>query len=237
MHIIVGGCGRLGAEIAEELSREPDNDVIVIDNDPRAFDRLGSAFNGETIKGDVTDRDDLERAGIGRADGLVAVTKFDNANLMAVEIAKHLYEVDRVVARLFNPERETSYQKLGIRYVSGTGVLAKLFLNEFRDETFRHHLHFEHGDVAVVEMFIGPGGHGMSIDDFQLDGKLRVAAIQRGSRVYIPNDDERLEHGDLVVAAARRGVFRKINTQLQFHADRDPVTPAPRDPTVGRGGR
>jgi len=223
VHIIVGGCGRLGAEIATRLSEEPDNDVVVIDVDLRSFDRLGSAFNGETVLGDITDRDVLEHAGIQRAEGLLAVTRFDNKNLMSVEIAKHLYEVKRVVARLFNPERETSYQKLGIRYVSGTGVLAKLFLNEFRDGTFRHHLHFEHGDVAVVEMFIGPGGHGLSVESFELDGKLRVAAIQRGSRVYIPAHDERLEHGDLVVAAVRRGVFRKISSQLQFHADRAAV--------------
>ncbi len=215
MHIIVGGCGRLGAEIAEELSREPDNDVIVIDNDPRAFDRLGSAFNGETIKGDVTDRDDLERAGIGRADGLVAVTKFDNANLMAVEIAKHLYDVERTVARLYNPDRESSYQKLGIEYVSGTRVLAKLFLNSLRKGTFRHHMTFEYGDVQVVEMLISASGHGMTVGDFELDGRLRVCAIQRGPRVIIPRDEERLEHGDLVVAAARRGVYAKMRGLLQ----------------------
>lgn len=215
MHIIVGGCGRLGAEIADQLSDDPDNDVVVIDTDRRAFDRLGSAFNGETLVGDVTDRDALERAGIARADGLMAVTRFDNANLMAVEIAHHLYAVERTVARLFNPDRETSYRKLGIRYVSGTGVLAKLFLNEFRDRTFHHHLSFAHGDVAMVEMEIGPSGHGMRVADFELDGKLRIAAIERGARVLIPEAEDRLERGDLVAAAARRGTYRKVVPLLQ----------------------
>jgi trk system potassium uptake protein len=77
--------------------------------------------------------------------GMLAVTRFDNANLMAVEIATHLYGVPRTVARLFNPERETVYRKLGVRYVSGTGILAKLFLNEFREGTFPHHVHFPTG--------------------------------------------------------------------------------------------
>jgi trk system potassium uptake protein TrkA len=215
VHIIIGGCGRLGAEIAERLSGEPENDVVVVDHDPLAFDRLGSAFNGETIVGDATDRDVLERAGVERAEGLIAVTRFDNANLMAVEIASHLYGVPRTVARLFNPEREQVYRKLGVQYVSGTGILAKLFLNEFRDETFPHHLHFSTGDIAVVDMEIGPGGHGMTVRDFELDGKLRVSAIERGARVFIPRGDERLERGDTVTAAARRGVHRKVASLLQ----------------------
>lgn len=221
MHIIIGGCGRLGSEIAERLSGEPENDIVVVDHDPLAFDRLGSAFNGETIVGDATDRDILERAGVDRAEGLIAVTRFDNANLMAVEIASHLYGVPRTVARLFNPEREHVYEKLGVRYVSGTGVLAKLFLNEFREGTFPHHLHFEHGDVAVVDMKIGAGGHGMTVQDFELDGKLRVAAVQRGPRILIPRPDDRLERGDLVTAAARRGIQRKVATLLEDPSGRE----------------
>ena len=215
VHIIVGGCGRLGSEIAERLSDEQDNDVVVLDIDPLAFDRLGSAFNGETVVGDCTDRDVLERAGVSRAEGLIAVTRFDNANLMAVEIASHLYGVPRVVARLFNPEREQVYRKLGVRYVSGTGILAKLFLNEFRDESFPHHLHFPHGDVTVVDMEVGPGGHGMTVEDFELDGRLRLAAVARGARVFIPGPEDRLERGDVVTAAARAGTYRKVAGLLQ----------------------
>ncbi len=210
MHVIVGGCGRLGAEIATRLSTEGE-DVVVVDIHETAFDRLGSAFNGEMIVGDVTDRDVLEQAAIQRADGLLAVTRFDNANLMAVEIATHLYGVERAVARLFNPEREASYQKLGVRYVSGTGMLAKQFLNEFREGTFRLHLTFEHGDVEVVEMHVSTGGHGMTVGAFEVDRKLRVAAIERGDRVFVPRDDDRLEEDDVVVAAARRGVHHAID--------------------------
>ena len=215
MHIIVGGCGRLGSEIAERLSDDQDNDVVVLDVDPLAFDRLGSAFNGETIVGDCTDRDDLERAGVARAEGLIAVTRFDNANLMAVEIASHLYGVPRVVARLFNPEREQVYRKLGVRYVSGTGLLAKLFLNEFTEDTFPHHVHFPHGDVNVVDLEIGPEGQGMTVDEFELEGRLRIAAITRGSRVFIPTSRDRLERGDVVTASARSGVFRKVSPLVQ----------------------
>lgn len=215
MHIIVGGCGRLGAEIAEQLSDDPDNDIVVVDVDPLAFDRLGSAFNGETVIGDVTDRDVLERAGVDRAEGVLAVTRFDNANLMAVEIANHLYGVPRNVARLFNPERESVYRKLGIRYVSGTGILAKLFLNEFREGTFPHHVHFSYGEIEVVDLRIGSSGHGLTVEDLELDGKLRVAAVQRGQRTFVPRASDRLEREDLVAASMTRGAFRKVAHLLQ----------------------
>ncbi len=209
MHVIVGGCGRLGAEIASQLSVEGE-DVVVVDINTTAFDRLGATFNGETVVGRVTDRDVLEEAGIEVADGLLAVTRFDNANLMAVEIATLIYGVRRAVARLFNPEREASYQKLGVRYVSGTSFLAKQFLNEFREGTFRQHLAFDVDDVEVVEMRLASGGHGLAVSDFEIDGKLRVTAVQRGDRVFIPAAGDRLQGGDLVVAAARRGVYRQV---------------------------
>jgi trk system potassium uptake protein len=210
VHIIVGGCGRVGAEIATRFSAEGE-DIVVIDTDELAFDRLGPGFNGETQTGSIIDRDALEQAGVARADGVIAVTRFDNANLMAVEIATHLYGVERAVARLFNPEREPSYQKLGVRYVSSTGFLAKQFMNEFREGTFRQHLTFDSGDIAVVELRLGAAADGMTVAELQRDRRLRVGAVERADRVFIPLDDDRLQEGDLVVVAARRGVHRLID--------------------------
>lgn len=193
---------------------------MILDTNALAFDRLGAGFNGETIVGDATDRDVLERAGVAEADGLLAVTRSDNANLMTVQIATHLYGVPRAVARLFNPDRASVYRKLGIRYVSGTGVLATFFLNEFREQTFPQHVRFTQGDIEIVDLEIGPGAHGMTIDDFELDGKLRVSAVQRGARTFIPQPDDRLERGDIVAAAAKRGVHRKVAPLLADPHDR-----------------
>ncbi|HEX2028819.1 MAG TPA: TrkA family potassium uptake protein [Nitriliruptorales bacterium] len=217
MHVIVGGCGRLGAEIATRFSTEGE-DVVVLDVEETAFDRLGTRFNGETLVGSVTDRDVLEQGGIATADGLLAVTRFDNANLMAVEIATHIYGVDRAVARLFNPQREASYRKLGVRYVSGTALLAKQFVNEFRQGTFRLHLAFEYGDVEVVEMTVGPIGQRVRVMDFEAVGRLRVGAIQRGDRVFLPRSEDTLEEGDLVVAAVGRGSYQRIEPLLDLRS-------------------
>jgi trk system potassium uptake protein len=210
LHIIIGGCGRLGAEIAERLSADPETDVVVTDINPMAFDRLGSAFNGETVVGDCTDRDVLEQAGIQRADGLIAVTRFDNANLMAVEIATHLYDVPRTIARLFNPEREEVYRKLGVRYVSSTSTIAKLFLNEFREESYPLHVAFTDTEVAVVDLEIDTGAHGTTVEDFEIDGRLRIAAVRRGARVFIPDRSDRLERDDIITAAMKPSAHRAL---------------------------
>ncbi|MFP4634690.1 MAG: potassium channel family protein [Nitriliruptoraceae bacterium] len=221
MHIIIGGCGQLGAEIAQQLSADADTDVVILDVDHRAFDTLGSGFNGEALVGDATDRDVLEQAGIRRADGLLAVTRSDNANLMAVEIATHLYDVPRTIARLFNPGREEVYRKLGVRYVSSTVTLAKLFLNEFREGSHPLHVHFPESDVAMVDLVIDTGGHAMTVEEFELDGQLRIAAVRRGARVFIPHHTDRLERDDVVTAALKPQATRQIGPLV-----RDPLTAA-----------
>lgn len=223
MHIIIGGCGQLGAEISEQLSQDSDTDVVVIDTDPMAFDRLGSAFNGETLVGNCTDRDVLEQAGVRRADGLIAVTRSDNANLMTVEVATHLYGVERTIARLFNPDREEVYRKLGVRYVSSTGTMAKLFLNEFADESYPLHVHFPDSDIAMVDLEIDTGGHAQTVEEFELDGQLRIAAVRRGARVFIPDRLDRLERDDVVTAAMKPHAARALADLVREPYDRDRV--------------
>ena len=127
MHVIIGGCGRVGAQLADQLSRD-EHDVVIIDSDAEAFDRIGSAFNGETLIGNIIDKGSLVRAGIEHADALAAVTDLDNANLMSVQIARELFSVRVTIARLFNPQREDSYRKMGVSYVSGTRLVARAII-------------------------------------------------------------------------------------------------------------
>lgn len=209
MHIIIGGCGRVGAELAEELSRE-DHDVVVLDRSFTAFDRIGGAFNGETLTGDITDKDALQRAGIERADGLAAVTDLDNANLMAVQIATELFDVTYTVARLFNPQREESYRKMGIHYVSGTRLVTKAIMNELHTDQYPQHVGFEDSDVEVVELVMHVGSSGLTVAELEERGDVRVAAIRRGGRVGVARTADRLRDGDLVVAAVRDTARRKL---------------------------
>ncbi len=209
MHIIIGGCGRVGAELADRLSAR-EHDVVILDTTEESFDRIGGAFNGETLVGDITDKDMLGRAGVEHADGLVAVTNFDNANLMAVEIAKELFGVRHTVARLFNPDREASYRKMGVHYVSGTRLVAKAILNELHAGTFPLHVSFPDADVEVVEMRVAREGHGATVAELEEIPRVRVAAVKRGVRVRIPRLDDRLQTDDLVVAAIGKGAYRQL---------------------------
>lgn len=213
MHVIIGGCGRVGADLADRLSAD-EHDVVVLDTIEEAFDRIGGAFNGETVVGDITDKDALQRAGIDRADGLVAVTDLDNANLMAVEIAKEMFGVRHTVARLFNPQREESYRKMGVHYVSGTRLVAKAILNELHAGAFPLHVSFSEGDVEIVELRVSRGGHGVTVAELEAGGRVRVAALKRGIRVRIPKLDDRLQRGDLLVGSITKGSHRHLRDYI-----------------------
>lgn len=209
MHAIIGGCGRVGAQLAERLSGEG-HDVVVVDQNPASFDRLGTGFNGDTLLGDFTDRATLIRAGIEGAEAVVAVTSYDNVNLMAVQIAQIIFSVPRTVARLFNPAREESYQKMGVHYVSGTRLVAKAILNEIRDEAFPFHVAFSDTDTRIVEMAVAREGHGWSIVELEQEGDVRVAAVKRGAKVKIPTQNDTVLRGDIVVAAITGKAPRRL---------------------------
>ena len=113
MKVIILGCGRLGAHLARRLDRER-NDVVVIDRNAESFARLGTEFRGRMVFGTGIDEDILRRAGIENADAFIAVTNGDNTNAMASEIAKLVFKVPRVVARLYDPVREDTFHTLGL---------------------------------------------------------------------------------------------------------------------------
>lgn len=204
MHVIIGGCGRVGAQLADQLSRD-EHDVVIIDNDPEAFDRIGSAFNGETLIGNIINKNTLQRAGIEKADALAATTDLDNANLMAVQIARELFSVPITIARLFNPQREDSYRKMGITYVSGTRLVARAIMKQMDVDTFPPHVGFSTGDIDVVELVVTEKGDGMTVSELQNRAELRVAVIERDGRTRIPAGRDRLTTDDLLVAAVRGG--------------------------------
>lgn len=123
-YTIIVGCGRLGSSLAEALS-DAREDVIIIDRDKNAFRKLDSSFGGMTLAADATDMDVLEEAGIGRASNIVIVTNNDNVNIMIAQLAKENYKRDKVICRLYDPEREVVYKALNIRTICPAILSAK----------------------------------------------------------------------------------------------------------------
>lgn len=113
MKVVILGCGRTGAHLARRLDREG-HTVVVIDRTSDSFARLGNDFQGKMVLGTGIDEDILRRAGIENADAFVALSNGDNTNAMAAEIAKLVFKVPHVVARLYDPVREETYHTLGL---------------------------------------------------------------------------------------------------------------------------
>lgn len=113
MKLVILGCGRVGAQLATQLDKAG-HTVSVIDSSSDSFDRLSSDFSGETVMGNGVDEEILRRAGIESADAFAAVTNGDNRNIMASQIAKEIFHVNKVVCRIYDPIREKTYRDLGL---------------------------------------------------------------------------------------------------------------------------
>ena len=123
-YIIIVGCGRLGANLASTLSDENGN-VLIMDTNKDSFRRLSSDFGGLSVVGNGTDLDALKNAQIEKASAVIAVTNDDNTNIMVVQLAREMFRVKRVIARLYDPERESVYQDLGIATICPAILSAK----------------------------------------------------------------------------------------------------------------
>ncbi|MFC2017920.1 potassium channel family protein [Chloroflexota bacterium] len=125
MRVLIMGCGRVGALLANVLDAEG-HEVTVMDTNSRSFGRLNPTFKGNALLGDGTDEDSLRKAGIEEMDAFLALTQGDNRNIMAAQIAKHIFGVYRVICRVYDPLRNELYQSLGLDAVSPTTVFSQL---------------------------------------------------------------------------------------------------------------
>jgi len=123
--IVIMGCGRVGSTLAGRLHREG-HDVTVIDTDANAFRRLPDDFGGRTLIGSGVDDRVLRRAGIETADAFIALTQGDNRNLLASQKAKHLFNVQSVVTRVYDPYRAELFGEIGLQTFSPTNISVDL---------------------------------------------------------------------------------------------------------------
>lgn len=212
MNIIVVGCGRVGSQLATMLSVEGHN-VTVIDRDEGAFRRLGTTFNGITIKGLGFDEEVLEGAGIREADAFAAVTDLDNTNLMAAEVARKLFGVQHAVARLYNPVRERTYQQLNLDYVCGTTLVAEMLMEKIH-AGHGHHLNTIAG-VEVVQFKTRAVVEGRKLHEIEVENKFRVFTLTRGVTSFIPDSETVLHEGDVLYASVRDDVYPKIKKYME----------------------
>ena len=208
MHVIVAGCGRVGAMLGDSLDADGHH-VVVVDRNPRAFERLGADFGGRTMEGVVFDRDTMEEAGIREAGGFLAVTSGDNSNVVAARTARERYGVEHVVARIYDPARAAIYERLGLVTVA----TARWTHDEIRrallpaGEVIEAALGTGAGEVVVLSLPVPDGVSGLDASALSRSGQCVVAAITREGRTEVPTAGALVHAGDRVhVAVDRRAV-------------------------------
>jgi trk system potassium uptake protein TrkA len=132
MKVLIMGCGRVGARLAAMMDAEG-HEVTVLDIEPYSFRRLPSTFKGTAVTGNGLDEDTLKKAGIEKADAFFALTEGDNRNVMAAQMAKHIFNVPKVVCRIYDPIREEMYRNLGLETMSPTKIGAELLKKVIED--------------------------------------------------------------------------------------------------------
>ena len=200
MKVIIGGCGRVGALLATRFSAAG-NEVVVIDKNPSSFRRLGRGFDGTTLRGMVFDYDTLTKAGVDRADAFVAVTSGDNSNVVSATVAREIYRVPKVVARIFDPRRAEIYRRLGIQTVSSVTWAANEIVSLVVHQQLVRDVTLGDGEVQLVKTSLPPRLSGRTVADLTSPGEILPIAIVRSGSSFIPASGSVFHDGDIVEVA------------------------------------
>lgn len=213
MKTIIIGCGRVGADLAQTLSHAG-HVVTVVDNDPAAFERLGPAFKGQTVVGVGFDREVLIRAGIEKADALAAVTTSDEANLITARLARQVFRVPRVAARVYEPRKAEIYQRLGVQTISPTVIGAHRLAELLSYAPLESVASLGDGQVDIVNVDIPRQFVGRRVADLSALGEFQVVAITRNGRTTLPIAGSVFEEGDIAHVVAQSAAMGHLKAML-----------------------
>jgi len=200
MNIIVAGCGRLGANLAQMLDSDGYN-VTVIDEDTNAFKKLKQSFKGKFVEGIAFDKNTLLNAGVESADALVSTTNEDNINIVTALVAKKRFKVPIIIARIYDPIRAEIYRKIGISNISptlwGANKAKDIICHSdlFRISTFGN------GEVEIIETEASIFLEGRYVENLIIPSELNVVSIVRSGTAIIPTMDTAFLKGDKIFLA------------------------------------
>ncbi len=197
MRIVIMGCGRVGERVAKQMDEEGHN-VAVIDCDPLVRSRLGPGFKGLFIKGVGFDRDVLIAAGIEQADAFAATSSSDNANIIAARIARNIFRVPRVIARLYDPRRAEIYHRLGLLTISSTEWGAERIREMLLHSELDPRMTFGSGEVCLLAIEASQQLAGRMVRELSIPGEVSVAAITRKGKAFIPTLGSEFRAGDMI---------------------------------------
>ena len=213
MKIIVIGCGRVGASLARRLSERGDR-VTVIDSDPEAFERLGPAFKGRSIVGIGFDRDVLIQAGIEHADAMAAVSSSDEANVTAARLARQIFKVPRVAARVYDPRKAEIYRRLGIQTISPVAISTDRLADLLDYSPLSPSISLGTGEVEIVNVDIPHPFVGRSISELSSAGEFQIVALTSEGRSFLPAPGMIFREGDIAHLAVQSTSMERLQSLL-----------------------
>lgn len=214
MKVIVLGCGRVGSQVSRLLS-DQGHDVTVIDHrDTDAAQRLGTGFKGRIVSGLGFDQHVLINAGIEQADAFVSASSSDNANILAARIARNIFHVPRVVARLYDPRRAEIYQRLGLLTISTTTWGAERIYELITHADLDVLYNFGRGQVSMVAIEVPYTLSGRTVRDMTIAGEVNVIAITRDDNAFIPTLGTEFCEGDILHLTVLSSAMGRLEEML-----------------------
>jgi len=207
VYIIIIGAGKVGWNLARELL-EKDHEVTVIDNNRRRYLTVEQELEHNVQYGDASELWVLERAGIQRADLVIAVTGDDEDNMLICQVAREKYMVKQIIARVNNPRNRQHFDLLGIKpSVSATDLILRLIEHEVPEYGLVHLLDLPEERLEIIEMLLGADSQvtGRRVADLEMpEGSLLISVLREG-RGFVPGPETVLEAGDEVLAVLDPG--------------------------------
>jgi trk system potassium uptake protein TrkA len=216
VYVIVAGAGKVGWNLARELT-EKGSEVTLIESNRERYLVVEQELEHAVQYGDATELWVLERAGIVRADLVIAVTGDDEDNILICQVAKEKYLCDRIIARVNNPRNLQHFKLLGIQpAVSATDLILRLIEHEVPKYGLVHLLDLEEEKLEIIEMEVTDGAPaaGKRVSDIQLpEGSLIISVLRQGGG-FVPTPETVVEPGDEVVLVLDPGLEPEITPQF-----------------------
>ncbi len=213
VHLVIMGCGRVGARLAMELDQEG-HSVAVIDQSTASFRKLGQGYGGLTVTGVGFDRDTLLEAGIDRADAFAAVSSGDNSNIISARVARERFGVATVVARIYDPRRAEIYQRLGIPTVATVRWTSSQIMRHLFPEGAHDDFRDASGRIVLAQVNPNSGWVGRPLRQLEAETGARVAYLTRLGEGILPHSESVLQEGDLVHVIARSDDLARLQQDL-----------------------
>jgi len=212
VHVIVVGCGRVGSELATDLVAGG-HTVAVVDKNTSAFRRLPAGFE-RTVTGIGFDRDTLIEAGVEEASAFAAVTSGDNSNILSVRVAREVFGIEKVVARIYDPRRALIYQRLGINTVATVTWTTQQVLRRLTPERSATDWTHPTGKLALIERALPPAWAGHSLAALDNGDGFRLVAVARGGEARLATPSLTGQDGDILHLAVAAGAGEVLEERL-----------------------